>query len=164
MRAKNAITADQIEADRLIPAPNGHTAMVRIIPDETMGAPWDENDGHGIVSEWTSRPKAPGELVLARDRDSFRYYDFASTVRIARKDGWGAPDSGRTVGERAALAAMQDFRRLRDWCNDEWCWIGVHVKVLSPDGTEQEDSLWGIESDGDYWKDVAAELINGLAQ
>jgi hypothetical protein len=102
-------------------------------------------------------------MVLARDRGSYRYYDFAGTIRTARADGWG-PSSGdwHTPREKAALATLEDFRRLRAWCQDEWSWIGVQVKVLMPDGTEHEDSLWGIESDGDYWKDVAAELINGL--
>lgn len=57
--------------------------------DDHMGAPWEEHDGHGPVSEWTSRDKAPGELVLAEGRHSKRFYDFAEACRIARRDGWG---------------------------------------------------------------------------
>jgi hypothetical protein len=44
-------------------------------------------------------------------------------------------------------------------------WIGV-VVIMRDDGGQDVDSnsLWGIEEDcGDYWREVAAELINELA-
>lgn len=68
---------------------SGHKFRVTAYHDDCMGAPWEEHDGHGIISDWTTRDKAPGELVLASDRGSNRYYDFAETVKIARRDGWG---------------------------------------------------------------------------
>lgn len=139
---------------------DGRTARIEVIPDEHMGEPWKEHDGHGIVSEWTTRAKLPGELILASDRNSRRYYDFAESVKIARRDGWGA--DGKTPGERAAKATAEDYRRLRDWCEDRWCWVGVAVTVTKANGEFDSDSLWGIESDGDYWRDAAAELLNGL--
>lgn len=135
--------------------PDGRQARIDVIADESMGPPWEEHDGHGIVSEWTRRSKGPGELVLASDRGSFRYYDYAESVKIARRDGWGA--EGRTAKEKAANATMQDFERLRAWCADQWQWIGVTVEI-----GDARDSLWGIESDSDYWREVAADLVNGL--
>lgn len=134
---------------------DGRLAKIDVIPDETMGLPWKEHDGHGIVSEWTHRKKEPGELILASDHGSFRYYDYEESVKIARRDGWGS--EGRTARERAARATMQDYERLREWCSGGWEWIGVSVTVGS-----EGDSLWGIASDGDYWREVAADLINGL--
>ena len=69
---------------------NGRTYRVEIEPDYDHGAPWEEEDGHGPVSEWTSRAKLPGEVIIAKDRGSYRYYDFAGACRIARRDGWDA--------------------------------------------------------------------------
>jgi hypothetical protein len=54
--------------------------------DSDTGAPWEAHDGHGPVSEWTSRDKRPGERVLCADRGSHRFYDFAGAVRIAKAD------------------------------------------------------------------------------
>lgn len=68
---------------------HGFTLTAQIEHDSYHGAPWEECDGHGPVSEWTTRAKLPGELVLASDRQSKRYYDFADACRIARRDGWG---------------------------------------------------------------------------
>ena len=76
---------------------NGRTYLVEFYHDNDHGAPWDEEDGHGTVSEWTTRDKLSGELVLASDRHSKRFYDFAETCRIAKRDGWRASeDIGRT--------------------------------------------------------------------
>jgi hypothetical protein len=68
---------------------HGFTLTARIEPDHYHGTPWEECDGHGPVSEWTTRDKAPGELVLCEDRGSRRFYDYAEACRIARRDGWG---------------------------------------------------------------------------
>jgi hypothetical protein len=57
--------------------------------DDMHGAPWEEEDGHGDVSEWTTRDKLPGELVLDEDGRHKRFYDFAGACKIARRDGWG---------------------------------------------------------------------------
>ena len=98
-------------------------------PDAGGGAPWDNEDGHGPVSEWTRRGKRPGEMVLVSDRHSRRFYDFAEAVRIARAEGWDAPPYGEgTAGQRAHRAALADFRRLRDWCEGRWSYVGVCVQ------------------------------------
>jgi hypothetical protein len=121
------------------------TITLRWFYDDSMGPPWKEHDGHGPVTDWTSRDKRPGEMVLNSDRHSKRYYDFAEAVRIARRDGWDAPPyKTGTPGERAHRAAMRDFEHLKRWCNDSWHWVGYQVKI---EGTNYEDSLWGIESD-----------------
>lgn len=39
-------------------------------------------------------------------------------------------------------------------------WIGVVVTLHDADDAEvDQSSLWGIESDTDYWREVAAELV-----
>ncbi|CAN7776744.1 hypothetical protein [Caballeronia sp. LjRoot31] len=66
--------------------------------DEHMGEPWKEHDGHGPVSDWTTRDKGPGEWVLANDGSHKRYYDAAEANLLAKRDGWGLADE-----EQAAL-------------------------------------------------------------
>lgn len=143
---------------------NGIKFKVIIERDEDHGAPWEEGDGHGPVSDWTRRDKAPNERVLHEDHGSKRYYDFAKAVRIARKDGWDADPIGTgTKGETAARAAEADFKRMQSWCNDQWYYVGVIVTQFDSDGDEtcNTHSLWGIESDcDDYLAEVAGELID----
>jgi hypothetical protein len=137
----------------------GAYAIIKVIPDEDMGPPWKEHDGHGPVSGWENRDKKPGELILNENRGSKRFYDFAEAVKIAKRDGWDTKPYGTgTKGERAHRAAMADYESLRGWCNDDWHWIGVVVTLCTPEG-EFDASLWGIESEGDYWRDVAVDLI-----
>lgn len=84
---------------------DGIAYVVTIEHDDCMGAPWDEHDGHGDVSDWTTRDKLPGELVLSEDRNSKRFYDYAGACKIARRDGWGwLPEPVRV--ERPARGGM----------------------------------------------------------
>ena len=158
---------------------NGRTFVVSIVPDSDMGPPWENEDGHGPVSDWTRRAKAPGELILCSDRGSHRYYDFADAIRIAKRDGWGSSPyalESETKGQKAARAAMADFERLKAWCDDGWHYVGVclfelphdgversaqHVADAAPFGILDHRALWGIESDSpEYHSQVALELVS----
>ena len=66
------------------------TFAVKVEQDNDGQAPWEKSEGHGVVSEWGTRDKRAGELVLNTDRGSKRFYDFAETMKIARRDGWDA--------------------------------------------------------------------------
>lgn len=147
---------------------DGFTLAAEIVPDDSNPAPWKEEDGHGPVSDWrranyTGRfDKAPGERMLCRDGDSAMFYDFAAAVRMARAEGWDAPpyDEG-TPGQRAVRAAEADFGRMQDWCNDQWCYVGVVVTASRNDVELGSASLWGIESDaGEYLVIIANELAD----
>lgn len=165
----------------------GYTFKVTIDRDDCMGAPWDEHDGHGTVSKWKTShkigaDKAPGERVLCTDRHSYRLYDFAGAVALAKKDGWGCKHSysynlgarvfvsgHRTAGELAHCAAECDFDRLRRWCADDWFWCTLTVRLIEFDDDDQEvetdelESLGGIESDaGAYLTDTAHELADEI--
>lgn len=149
---------------------DGFTLTATIHHDDDATPPWDREDGHGEVSDWTRRDKRPGELVLASDHGAKRLYDYAGTCQKARRDGWGAVGTvdGMTARARAAVAVRADFERLRTWCADLWCYVGVAVTVSRDvDGEsveltgEFDHALWGIESDaGDYLSEVAAELAS----
>jgi len=190
---------------------NGVACVATIEHGGGHGAPWDEECGHGDVSDWTTRDKLPGELVLSEDGRSKRFYDFAGACKIARRDGWGfLPEPVRverragggftgaalptycsgefsivsdcpnlayselyrmhretmTPRAYAAGAAMADYDRLRRWCADEWCYIGVVVRRAGDcECCGETESLWGIESDaGEYVREAATELAEQLAE
>lgn len=94
----------------------GRTFKAELRPDDDSQTPWDD-DGHGEVSDWTSREKTSGERVLIADRGSKRLYNFAGAVRTARKDDWGCKHSKivdgvfvsghATKGELAACAQQR---------------------------------------------------------
>jgi len=150
---------------------NGRTYTVRIESYNDMGAPWEENDGHGIVSEWTTRSKRAGELVLHADRSRRRYYDLSATLKTARADGWGLNDDARaalaarigrepTKREVVAEAVRLDYEHLRGWCDDEWQWVGV---IVLDDTTGEQSSVWGFEStDTCGLEECAEELAQEL--
>jgi hypothetical protein len=148
----------------------GLNFRVTIERDDDMGAPWDNSDGHGPVSGWTTRPARPGERVLCVDRNSKRYYDVSAAMELAKRDGWdSAPygEPGETEGQRAARAVTSDFEYLRRWCADLWFYVCVGVQVVDADGNEVSHPhaatngfLCGVESDsGEY----IGEVVNQLA-
>ena len=147
-----------------IDAGAGYSVRVRVDPDEVNEAPWDNEDGHGPVSDWRPRDsKAPGEMVLADDRGRCLFYDFAAAVRLARKDGWDSPPyKTGTPGERAHRAALADFERMRRFAAGDWQYIGVTVEVSRAGDVVDDNSLWGINSDGDYWREHAADTANWI--
>jgi len=144
----------------------GLTFKVELVPDTDMGPPWEEHGRARHVSDWTTRPKRPGEMELCCDRSHKRFYDFRGACQTALKDLWDAPPYGEgTARQRAARAAMADCNYLRRWCNDQWWWAGVVVTLLDDDGdeTDYSDSLWGVESDaGEYLEEVAKEVANEI--
>jgi len=142
----------------------GYTFRVRYERDDDHGAPWEEGDGHGIVSDWTTRDKAPGERVLCVDRHHRRYYDVKATLRLARQDGWGCAGGqreGESARSYAARAVEADFEYLHGWCTDRWEYVGAIVTWTEDENVQA--SLWGIESsEHAYLTSVAYELADEL--
>ena len=148
---------------------NGRTYMVSTEYDD-MGAPWERDDGHGIVADWTSRDKHAGEWVLVQDHNSKCFYDYAGTILKAKAEGWGLNDDRLTAlaaklgrapskGELTAEAVRLDYEYLRGWANDEWNW--VYVTVKAPDG--EYETLGGLEStDDEGIAECAQELVERL--
>ena len=121
--------------------PGGLHAIVKIEYDTGYTPPWENSDGHGVVSDWEHRGEANGRWELCEDHYSRRYYDRVETVKIAMRDGWG--HSGGDIMD----AVRRDYEYLRAWCNDEWYYVGLIVELY--DANEEligEDSCWGYES------------------
>jgi hypothetical protein len=146
---------------------DGFDVTARVVRDDSSDAPWEREDGHGPVSQWTSRSKAPGERVLITNNGRCRYYDWAEAINIAKRDGWDAPPYRTgTAGQRAERAVNADFEALKAWFNDEWWYVGIVLSV-SRNGIVLDDhaaSLWGIDcnhpqGDNSHLLEVANELL-----
>ena len=147
--------------------------------DDDADAPWERNDYHGPVSEWTSRDKRPGELILASDRGARRYYDFEAAVAMAKRDGWGLSPAGiadwkrrrggrpPTAAQIAETAARDDFARLSAWCRDQWQYVIVRAVLLTVEGehTPEVEYQGGIADDAEgYIRDEGAYLAAEIAR
>lgn len=138
-------------------------ATIKYDADDCAGAPWDECDGHGVVSDWTRRGKRPGERVLCEDRGSKRYYNVQESQRIALRDGWDAPPyRDGTARQRAARAVDADYEYLRQWCASDWRYMVVTSTLFDGDVEVASDSLCMVESYKDYQYEAAAEMLNGM--
>lgn len=154
--------------------------------DEDQPPPWENEDGHGAVTKWERRDKRAGEWVLAQDRGSKRFYDAEDAQRVALRDGWGLSEDAKAVlgvklgklvadltrREIAAEAVRLDFEHLQNWCEDRWeyLWLQVELVQITRDTDGEEvgqiilgsDSIGGVESCGDYWREQLAEMANRL--
>ena len=137
-------------------------------PDYDAEPPWGNDCCRGIVSDWTTRDKRPGEMLLHSYRGHKRYFDFQAVVAKAKEEGWNCePYKTGTKGERAHRAAMAEYKYLRAWCNNDWCYVGVVVTRVGHGNKDYEsDSLWGVETWMDYHqqvaRDLAREIVHGM--
>lgn len=106
----------------------GFEIVATIHEDDDDTPPWDRDELHGPVSDWTDRDRRSGEKVLKEDGCLRRYYDFAEAFRTARREQWYAPPLDAEANIDAG--AEHDYEVLRAWCNDEWSFVGVDVVVL----------------------------------
>jgi len=143
---------------------DGFTVTATIYRDDDSTPPWEREDGHGPVSDWTTRDPLPGEKVLAESRHGRVFYDMAAAERQAEREQWGVRCSEHmTPSQRAAVAARVDYHHLKDWCDDVWSYVGLALTVTR-DGVTLVDgfdvSLWGVESNGGpYLTEVANDLL-----
>lgn len=160
------------------------TFRVRLEEDDDTQPPWERSEGHGRVSLFKGRSdKKPGERPMHCSNSGLdRYYDWSEAVRRAREEGWRPHDltdeqaATMTKGQIALAAVQEDFERMRDWCHDEWRYLGIIVEVAEPAAfrynprrveSEFESSVWGVESDWaegivDHARELIAELLHTI--
>ena len=146
---------------------SGQAYLVEIFLDDDTTPPWKREEGHGSVTDWTKTDKRPGEWILCEDHGFKRYYNFQEAIKTALKDGWDAPPyKTGTRGQTAERAVKADFKRLQDWCNDVWRYVGVVVTLVPEDEdpdevkTDNTHAIWGVESD--YTNLFRDELISEI--
>jgi len=148
---------------------DGQTFRVTFPYDECSDMPWEREDGHGHVTGWERRDKQPGERILCEDKGSRRFYSMSPREAVA---AWGIGPvpvqddaTGRVLSAREYAAKLidEDYERLRRFCAEQWCYVGVVVELLDEDEqpTGYTASLWGIESEAtEYLAEVACELAD----
>lgn len=156
---------------------NGRDFLVSLHVDDVHGAPWREFDGHGSVEYLQSQSdRTPrGWVHLAEEeRGPGRYiYDFGGAILQAARDKWGvSPETLASLGPKPsrskirAAAVRADMDYLRGWIRGDWCYLGVCVQIIGPDGNPEGDefthALWGVESKGEYWREVASDLADEI--
>lgn len=88
----NKFTGTVYDGETITCETDGFTVTATIHHDDNCDAPWEREDGHGDVSDWTRRDaKGPGDLILNSDSGSVRLYAYAAACATARRDGWGPP-------------------------------------------------------------------------
>lgn len=123
---------------------------------------WGSLPGEMIVDRFAHHGARKFRAYVAGDKPELTAYGKDQSAAISALYDLYRDSMGKRA--YAAAAAMSDFKRLRDWCNDEWQWIGI---VVRPAGEctccGRSESLWGIESDcGEYAKEIAADLAEQL--
>ncbi|MQR02341.1 hypothetical protein [Glaciimonas soli] len=158
-------------ADGDIITKGGLRFRINITRDDSAALPWIDCEGHGVVSDWTSRDKRPGERILCTSYGgaSHRFYDVATSMKIARRDKWSSGEwlpNPATVGMERARTVEKDFEYLRAWCNDEWHYVGISVTLLSNSDnaiTNYNYVLRGIESNSDdYLQQVTHDFMDEM--
>lgn len=120
--------------------PGGMYAVIEVERDDYQEPPWEESDGHGVVSDWEHREERDRRWVLCQDRWDYRYYDWRETLEIAKRDRWGP-------GPDKMAAVRRDFEYLSGWCNDRWYYVTLTVTLFDEHGCEiTEESCGGMES------------------
>ena len=147
----------------------GYLFTIEVDYDEFEEPPWSRYDGHGPVSDWTTRNKKPSEVVLWTVGGSNLYYDFSRAMKKAKEERWDAAPYGQgTKGERAERAVRAYIKYLRDYIDNVWVYVTLSVTLK---GSGYTTSLGGVEydySENGHWMTevhlMADELIaNKLA-
>lgn len=122
-------------------------------------APWSRSDCHGPVrksnnahNEYRS-DKKPGERPLNRaSRNEYQYYyDWQGAMKIAHTD-WGFESK-----VKALRAVQADFDYLRQWVNDEWCYVFITVTYEG-----ETDNIGGVETYENYHLECANKMLADL--
>lgn len=127
------------EEPEAIGYPNGWKAEVRVEYDDDSGPPW----GHNGEVRWVRRrdEMVKGEVWVGGPKESF---------------AWTPPDD---FTPRQVERMADYFRR---WLWDQWCYVGLIVRLLDENGEEIEDqACWGFESEPEDY--LASEARSWLA-
>lgn len=88
--------------------------------------------------EWTTKQKAPHEVIIAEDRGMRMLYDRQYAVQKLKK---------QVGGQEADRIVNDEIQSLQDFCKDEWWYVDLSVEVNG----EIVDSICGYQDGfGDY--------------
>ena len=131
---------------------NGFDMRAVILPDEYS----DGKDYLGKYESVKRHVSLPGGRRVVEKPDSQGRYLLYGCGR-GWDHYWFTPDSDDEYG-------LQNAKRMFEWLNDEWSYVGVKVTASLDGVVLGENSLWGVESDSnehggdeDYFAEVAGD-------
>lgn len=152
--------------------------LVSVFEDRDASPPWEHEEGHGDIRYVEDgKPMYRGEVVLHDEHRGRWVYDFGGAIVKAAREKWGIDASRKarliaklgkkpTRSQINAEAVRDDMDRMRGYLTGDWSYVGVCVQIIGPDnsplGNLASNSVWGIESDGDYWLEVSIELAQEI--
>lgn len=102
------------------------------------------------------QPIVNAKIIRARrghhpDRHAYEACDVSSYMEEWLRDARKAGMSRHAAWEWAKACALAEYEELERFNDDDWCYVGVIVKVISEVGayeaTVAEDSIWGVAYD-----------------
>jgi len=153
-----------MQAIKTIDLGNGYIASVYV--DEYADYPWDREDGHVDV-EYFNRDVPRGYTTLRTHGRGYYAFNTRAAILKASREGWSLDKNSREyarLGEKPSKSAIRwaaieaDARRMAEYLNGDWCYVGVSVHKGEDDFSH---ALWGIESDSDVIE-VAQELLTQI--
>lgn len=102
------------------------------------------------------RPTIRAKIIRARrghhpDRHAYEACDVSDYMEEWLRDARKAGMSRHAAWEWAKACALGEYEELERFNDNDWCYVGVTVKVISEVGAYEakvaEDSLWGIAYD-----------------
>ena len=158
----------------------GRSFIVALYPDDFEDTPNEREDGHGGVRQISdSESMARGEVFLAYGSNrGYRWvYDFGAALVQASREKWGLSSDdlakltrilgkSPTRGQINAASVRADMKYLSGFYSSDWCYVGVCVRIVGadgePEGDEFENAIWGVESCGNYWSEVAKGIAGDI--
>jgi hypothetical protein len=125
---------------------NGWSIAVEVMHDDLMEAPWNCDDGVGVVLPipWEGYE---GSFGIGSRRDSL-YYDYRASLKKALSEGWESiPYGTGSKMDQAHRAVLADYNRLYAWAIWDWGYVVMSVSLLDEGGKEiAKEQVGGYES------------------
>ena len=87
--------------------------------------------------------------------------DYPLAERVANNRKLGMSRHLAWIAARESLA--REFALWREYWRSRESWLALSVSIRGPDGeTLAHDSICGVESGGDYWRECLADMADGL--
>lgn len=129
--------------------------------DSCMDAPWNEYDGHGVITN-ARRAKRPYEVILSADSGYCWFYDVTASLVTAKRDNWGSTPKAR------AKAVELDIKFCKSYLRGDIAWYGVRVWLEN--NPNESTSLGGILSEyndkhvEECVRELGRELLDEVAR
>jgi hypothetical protein len=148
----------------------GRTSFTWSYCEDSLGLPWKEHDGHGVIREAEASTgystKEPREVILHDNGRTIWLYDVQASIKLAKQYGWGVSGNnaallqeklGRYPSKKqiTAEAVRLDIEFCRKFLQGDVRWFTVSCwKTNDPDNKEYMGGV--LCEDGDAYLESVA--------